>query len=194
MALTLYGSKPSPYVRRIRMLLHGHDFEFKALNVYDDASRAEFAKITPVRKLPLLVDGDAPIFDSHVIANYLQETLNLPVPSLTDHNLISVIDSVTDSLIVLFLAKTSELDTESGALYFRLQHERLADSLAWLEQQAVAGAFAKWNYASMCLVATLDWIDVRSLCDTSTYAALSAVKDQHSNQPAAQATYPELPV
>ena len=47
MSMTLYGSLTSPYVRRIRMLLAGIDYEFNNTNVYDDAQREEFSAISP---------------------------------------------------------------------------------------------------------------------------------------------------
>ena len=67
MSMTLYGSLTSPYVRRVRILLENIDYEFKNTNVYDDTQRAEFSAISPLRKLPVLVDGDTPIFDSAAI-------------------------------------------------------------------------------------------------------------------------------
>ena len=57
MTMKLYGSLPSPYVRRVRMALDGFDYEFVPVNIYDDASRAEFSRVSPIRKLPVLVNG-----------------------------------------------------------------------------------------------------------------------------------------
>ena len=73
MTFTLYGSIPSPYVRRIRLYLEGIEHEFKTLNIYDDLERQAFAKLTPIRKLPILQAGETVLFDSHSIAEYLRE-------------------------------------------------------------------------------------------------------------------------
>ena len=43
MSITLYGSLPSPYVRRIRMHLDDTPYQFSAVNIYDDADRAKFS-------------------------------------------------------------------------------------------------------------------------------------------------------
>lgn len=191
MSITLYGSKPSPYVRRIRMLLHGTDFEFTVVNVYDDSGRSEYAKLTPIRKLPLLVDGDKTIFDSHVIADYLIETLDLEPVTLEQHNLISGVDSVTDSLIVLFMGKNSKLELSEDVLIFKLQYERIKDSLTWLEEKAKEGDFSAWNYATISLITLIDWVQFRDLYDLSDYPTLIKVRDDFRDQESAKATLPE---
>lgn len=191
MSITVYGSKPSPYVRRIRMLLQGTDFKFEVINVYDDKTRAEFAKLTPIRKLPILIDDDKTIFDSHVIANYLLEKLDLPKPTLEQHNLISAVDSVTDALIILFLGSNSKLETSEDVLMFKLQHERIPDSLAWLETQAKAGAFEELNYATLCLITLIDWAEFRKLYAFDEYPTLLSVRDRFANESVVTATAPE---
>lgn len=191
MTITLYGSKPSPYVRRIRMLLHGRDFVFSPLNVYNDEDRADYAKLTPLRKLPILVDGDTTIYDSHVITSYLIEKFDLPTLSYEQHNLISGIDAVTDSLVVLFMAKSSGIDPNEDRMVFNLQHERLPDCLNWLSEQAKLGAFNDWDYASMCLVIMLDWIAFRDMWDVSAYGELHKVRDRFAGQPEVGPTMPE---
>lgn len=191
MSITLYGSKPSPYVRRIRMLLHGTDFEFSVVNVYDDSGRADYAKITPIRKLPLVVDGDKTIFDSHVIANYLIEKLNLAPVTLEQHNLISGVDAVTDSLIILFMGKNSGLELSKDTLIFKLQYERIHDTLTWLEKEAESGVFSEWNYAAISLITLIDWVEFRELYDLSAFPNLVAVRNNFSDVEAAKSTLPE---
>ncbi len=191
MSITLYGSKTSPYVRRIRILLHGTDYKFSVLNIYDEATRLEYAKITPVRKIPLLTDGENTIFDSHVIADYVSGKLDKEKVTLAQQNLISVIDSVCDSLIVLFLANNSDIETSKDVLYFKLQYERIVDSLNWIEEKAEAGDFTEWNYATICLVSLIGWVEFRGLYDLSTFPALLKVRDAFADLDAVKATQPE---
>ena len=82
MTIELYGSKPSPYVRRICMLLDGEDYTFHNVNVYDAEFRKIYTSITPIKKLPTLVVNDQSIFDSHVIAQYLFELKKMPALTL----------------------------------------------------------------------------------------------------------------
>ncbi len=191
MSLTLYGSKPSPYVRRIRMLLAGQPFQFEAINVYDDATRAEYSKISPIRKLPVLVDGEQTVFDSHVIADYLMDKFALSKPSIEDKNLITAIDAVTDSLIILFMGKNSGLQPSPDQLIFKLQWERLPVLLEWLSERARGGDFQHWNFPVMCLIALIDWVKFSDLYDLTDYPDLLAVRDAFADSPVVQETMPE---
>ncbi|MER2493456.1 glutathione S-transferase family protein [Catenovulum sediminis] len=191
MSMVLYGSLPSPYVRRIRMLLEGQDYQFQLVNLYDDDARTEYSKIAPLKKMPMLEDKGQKIFDSHVIAQYVQEKFNLDKPSINDLNLVSAVDAVTDSLIILFYGKRSELEITTDKLIFQLQIERIPQVLDWLNEQAKQGAFDKWGYASICLLSLLDWITFRNLHDISQYSALLKVQQTHGEREIAKGTYPQ---
>jgi len=191
MSITLYGSLPSPYVRRIRMHLDDTPYQFSAVNIYDDADRAKFSAITPIKKLPVLVDGDSPIFDSHVISQHINKLRNLNEPSLAQHNLISAIDAVTDSLIILFMGKKSNLNVSTDILFFKLQLERIPASLQWLNQQAEQGSFNDWDLCSIALISLMDWAEFRELYEFSDYPALLAARDAHATRDIVRSTAPE---
>jgi len=191
MSITLYGSLPSPYVRRIRMHLDDTPYQFSAVNIYDDAERAKFSEITPVKKLPVLVDGDSPIFDSHIISQHINQLRNLNELNLIQHNLISAIDAVTDSLIILFMGKKSNLNVNTDTLLFKLQLERIPASLQWLNQQAKQGDFNNWDLCSIALVSLIDWAEFRELYEFSDYPALLAARDAHATRDIARSTAPK---
>ena len=191
MALTLYGSLPSVYVRRIRMLMDGIDYEFKPLDVYDDATREQYTAITPIRKLPVLVDGDQTIFDSHVISQYLIDKHDLAPLTIEQSNLVSAIDGVTDSMIILFMGKRSELPVDESRLLFKLQLERIPIILTWLQEQAQEGEFKDWHFATIALISLLDWAEFRGIYDFSDYPALLEAKQLHAERDIVKATMPE---
>jgi glutathione S-transferase len=191
MSIVVYGSLPSPYVRRVRMLLEGVDYQLELLNVYDDATRAEYSKITPIRKLPLLVDEGQPVFDSHVIYHHLCRKLDRPECSLEQHNLVSVIDAATDSLIILFLSSNSGLTLDADKPLFKLQMERIPNALSWLDQQARRGEFDEWHYASLSLVSLIDWANFRELYDFSDFPDLMAAKNKHNDRSIVLETMPQ---
>jgi len=191
MSITLYGSLPSPYVRRIRMHLDDTPYQFSAVNIYDDAERAKFSEITPVKKLPVLVDGDSPIFDSHIISQHINQLRNLNELNLIQHNLISAIDAVTDSLIILFMGKKSNLNVNTDTLLFKLQLERIPASLQWLNQQAKQGDFTNWDLCSIALISLIDWAEFRELYEFSDYPALLAARDVHATRDIVRSTAPE---
>ena len=191
MSMTLYGSLPSPYVRRIRMLMDGMDYQFEAVEIYDDEKRAEYATVSPIKKLPVLVDGDQTVFDSHVICEYLRRKEGMPEQPIDEQNLVAAVDGVNDSLIVLFMGKRSGLEVSEDTLIFKLQLGRIPDTLAWLEKQAELGAFAEWHMATIALISLLDWAEFRELYDFSGYPALLAARKQHQDRTIVKETYPQ---
>lgn len=77
--LTIIGNTVSPFVRKVLAILtlKGIDFEIDPIVPFfgDD----EFAKISPVRRIPVLIDGDTIVNDSSVVAQYIEE--RFPYPS-----------------------------------------------------------------------------------------------------------------
>ncbi|MCY0965741.1 glutathione S-transferase family protein [Parathalassolituus penaei] len=190
MSRVLYGSLASPFVRRIRLLLENIDYELREVDVLKPDTRALFAAITPIRKMPVLDDHGQRIFDSHTIQLHLSRTLGLPDLSIDQYNQISVIDAVCDSLVVLLMGKRSDLPVQEDRLMFTLQRERITDSLAWLEETARTGAFDDWHYPTICLICLYDWARFRQLLDFNTYPALQAAVNRFAERPSVVATQP----
>lgn len=191
MSMVLYGSHPSPYVRRVRMLLEGTDYQFATVDVYNDEGRHAYEAVTPIKKMPVLVDGELTIFDSHVICEHLRRKLGMPEFSIEQLNLVSAVDSVNDSLIVLFMAGRSGLEVSEQTLIFQLQMERIPSSLAWLNKQAEQGAFDEWNIGTIALITLLDWAEFRQQYDFTAYPALLAARAKHQNRAVVVETYPQ---
>ena len=191
MSITLYGSLTSPYVRRIRILLEDIDYEFNNTNIYDDAQRTEFSTISPLRKLPVLTDGDTPIFDSHIIAEHIRKKRDWAETTIDQHNLISAIDAITDSLTIVFMAKRSGIDVSEEKLLFKLQFERLPILLNWLNEQAKTGIFSDWHLATIALISMIDWVSFRELYDLSGYPDLVNAANQYNDKTIVKSTLPE---
>ena len=190
MAMTLYGSLASPYVRRVRLALEGIDHNFQLVDVYDAAGRAEYARHTPIKKLPMLVDDDTVVFDSHLIRDYLGQKLGLPEPSVEEHNIVYVIDAATDSLVIILQTQRSGLTADPEKLFYQLQFERIPACLDWLERKARDGAFDEWRYPAIALISLLDWARFRNLYDFSQYPALESAGQRHAQRAIVQATAP----
>jgi glutathione S-transferase len=84
MALILYGSNLSPFVRKVRVLLieKGVDYTLDQINPFRQPP--EFSAISPLKRIPVLRDTDLPepntLPDSSVIADYLEN--KFPEPHL----------------------------------------------------------------------------------------------------------------
>ncbi len=191
--MKLYGSLPSPYVRRVRLFMAEHDVEhtIELVSLYDDEARQAFAKISPVRKLPLLIDGDQMVMDSHVIHRYLCYKYNLPTLTVAQSNDLSVIDGALDSLIILFYCKQSGFEDDGERLIYKLQKERLLDTLTHLNKQVEAGCFDDWNYATMSLLSLVKWVQFRNLYNLDGFDALIRWTESQTQHKGVEETRPE---
>jgi len=190
--MKLFGSLSSPFVRRLRLLLVAQPYEFISLNIFESAGRETLVKLNPTRKVPMLQDGELVIFDSGVIFRYLCQKLQLPTLCWADENRLTMINAVNDSLVEILLCQRSGFDTQSDKLFFNLQHERVAGTLQVLEQEAVAGQFADWNYLAMSLYCLLDWVEFRQLADLTPYPALQQFMQASKDRPGVAQTDPRL--
>ncbi|MGH8833137.1 MAG: glutathione S-transferase family protein, partial [Polaromonas sp.] len=74
MSLTLYGHPFSSYTQKALIALYenGTPFEFRCLGPDTPQHSAEWLRRWPLRKFPLLVDGERDVVETSVIIEYLQ--------------------------------------------------------------------------------------------------------------------------
>ncbi len=84
MALMVYGSTVSPFVRKVRVVLAEKGLEYKLDPVNPFAPPPEFLAISPLKRIPAFRDTDLPepnhLSDSSVICDYLEH--KFPTPAL----------------------------------------------------------------------------------------------------------------
>ena len=78
--LKIIGNTVSPYVRKVLVTLTMKGVPFEIDPIVPFFGDDDFAKISPLRRIPVLIDGDVTLNDSSVIAQYLEETY--PFPSI----------------------------------------------------------------------------------------------------------------
>jgi glutathione S-transferase len=82
MALTLYGSNLSPFVRKVRVILIEKSIDYTLDQINPFRQPPEFAAISPLKRIPVLRDTDLPepntLPDSSVIADYLEHKFPMP--------------------------------------------------------------------------------------------------------------------
>ena len=190
--MILYGSTTSPYVRRLRILLQGVDYEFQRVQVFQDEYRDDFAKINPIMKVPALIDGSTTLFDSNVIAEYLHDKLDKPFLSLEQKNILATINGVLDSLVQVMILSREHVTAEQAPTYIGLQKERAQLCFAYLERLVEAGEFGKWDFLCISLYTTLDWIAFRQMSDWSIYPNLNQFYTRHQQRKDVVSTDPRV--
>ena len=176
--MTIVGSLRSPFVRicRLYMIQNNIECKMKVLNFVDDPLQAEeLAQLSPINKVPLLIDGDKKIFDSRVIMEYLRKKYSLPERSLEEENLVSAIYSCIDASVTLFLMHKDGFDINAKGFFLDRQRARIPNNLnfitAWVKKLNPENS-QDWNYASMSLFSYLYWAEARDMLNLSEHPVM----------------------
>ena len=78
--LLIVGSYLSPYVRKVLACLEIKGIAYEVDHIVPFFGDDRFSKLSPLRRIPVLVDGDLVLSDSSVICQYLEDLK--PSPSL----------------------------------------------------------------------------------------------------------------
>src|SRR3954470_12484287 len=73
-AMKIIGSFVSPYVRKVLACLHLKGLAYEVDPITPFFGSDEFERFSPLRRIPVLIDGDLSVSDSTVICEYLDET------------------------------------------------------------------------------------------------------------------------
>src|SRR5215475_15372980 len=79
--IKLYDFPRSPYCQKVRLVLAEKDLSYEKVFVdlmKNEQKAAEFLRLNPYGKVPVLVDEDEVIYDSTVINEYLEDEYPLP--------------------------------------------------------------------------------------------------------------------
>ena len=153
--LKLYGNSLSPYVRKVMLVLEhkGIAYENDPLSPVLNPSE-EFLRISPLRKIPVLRDGELVLPDSSVICRYLEDAH--PEPALYPRDMRArafacwleefADTKLTDCLAPLagerlFKPRIMKQPTDEANVA-RILRELLPEPLAYLESVAPTEHFA----------------------------------------------------
>jgi glutathione S-transferase len=78
--VTIVGSYLSPYVRKVLYFLHAKGVPYEIDPIVPFYGDERFSKLSPLRRIPVLVDGALVLSDSSVICQYLED--RWPEPAL----------------------------------------------------------------------------------------------------------------
>ena len=76
--VTVIGSYLSPYVRKVLVCLHVKGVPYRIDPIVPFYGDERFSRLSPLRRIPVLIDGDLVLADSTVICEYLEERQPTP--------------------------------------------------------------------------------------------------------------------
>lgn len=152
MQLALYGHPFSSYTQKALVALYenGTPFQFRCIGPDTPQHAADWLQRWPLRKFPLLVDGDRNIAEASIIIEYLQLTHPGPVRLIPADPMAALdvrfLDRYFDLHVMYWMqhavngALTGDADKRKDGL--ELAAEKLEIAYAWLDTQLAGRAWA----------------------------------------------------
>lgn len=143
MALALYGHPFSSYTQKalIAMYENGTAFEFCCIGPDTPEHAAEWLRRWPLRKFPLLVDGERQVVETSLIIEYLQLTHPGPVRLLPADRLEALNVRFLDRFFDLYVMDAMQVAVDTALKRYpmtieegrAMAGERLERAYAWIE-------------------------------------------------------------
>jgi glutathione S-transferase len=172
MSLTLYAHPFAAYCWKVLIALYENATPFTYRVVEDAAGWSEIEALWPIKKFPLLRDGDATIVESSIIVEYLMRRAPGPVPmipasddaALTVRFMDRFFDNYVMSPMQTLVADRMRAENEHDAHGVAAAGKMLDVAYGWLEERLTPGAWASGGAFSLadCAAAPAlfyaDWV------------------------------------
>jgi glutathione S-transferase len=169
--MKLLSSPLSPYGRKVKMtlLVKGLAQQVEVITAdTNPGDNVEINSTNPLGKIPaLIVDGNTPIFDSHVICEYLDSLA--PAPVLFPRSgpergrtlvLGALADGILDAALLLVYEKRFRPEEKWHAPWQQRQEAKIGRALDQLEKAPPAWGTSP-DYGHLTLAAALGYLDFR---------------------------------
>lgn len=174
MPLALYGHRFSSYTQKVLIALYENDtpFELRGLGPDQPENTADWLKLWPLAKMPVLADGDRRVVETSVIVEYLQLAHPGAVRFLPDDPMAALDVRFLDRFFDLHVMNAAQYAVD-GALTgdavkradgLKLSVEKLERAYAWLDGAlagrawAVGEAFTLADCAAAPSLFYADWV------------------------------------
>ncbi|WP_290439645.1 glutathione S-transferase family protein [Sphingomonas sp. LM7] len=172
MMLELYAHPFSSYCWKVLIPLYENDTRFTYRSLEDEGNPAELARLWPIGKFPLLVDGGRPVMESSVIIEHLQRFHPGPVTFVPDGDAaleVRMLDRIFDNHVMQQMTRVVA-DALRGPEHHdpvEVQEAKAAlqKAYAWLDtwlegrEWVAAGAFSLADCAAAPSLFYADWVD-----------------------------------
>ena len=169
--MKLLSNALSPYGRKVKIAMAMKGLGDKIEVVHIDTNtpnNPQIHQVNPLAKIPaLVVDGNAAIFDSHVICEYLDSLAPSPVlfpkggvERIKTLTLGSLCDGVLDAALLLVYEKRFRPEEKWHAPWVERQQSKIDRALDHLEKAPPAWG-ASPDYGHVTLACALGYLDFR---------------------------------
>src|SRR5579872_6388232 len=165
--ITLYDHPLSPYAQKVRISLREKGVPFQLAlpgGLGAGGAAGEFAEANPRAEVPVLIDGDARIFDSTIILEYLED--RFPAPAMlpappAERARVRMIEEVMDThyeAINWAMGEINWFRRAEGDFAETLKAraaEQTAGFLSWLERQLIGRPWfngESFGWGDLCVV------------------------------------------
>ena len=169
--MKLIIATPSPNARKIRVIMREKKIKFEEIIDVPWNSNTLTQGLNPLGKIPILLREDhEPLFDSKVIAQYLDNFKPNPLfyPTNLEENtyaklLETVADGICDSIVLIFL-ENSRKETLRSKTWIKRQEIKIVEGIKFLannlqEKEYFVGNF--FSIADISVFTCLEYLDLR---------------------------------
>ena len=159
MSLALYGHPFSSYTQKALIALYENDiaFEFRCISPDTPQHSADWLRRWPLRKFPVLVDGERSLAEASIIIEYLQIAHPGPVTLLPADPMAALEVRFLDRFFDLHVMDAMQVAVDSalGKLPMKKEEglaiagERLDRAYAWLETHLAGRTWAAGDHFSL---------------------------------------------
>jgi glutathione S-transferase len=197
--MKLYGTKTSPFVRRVRIVAQEVAAPFTLIDVSGEEGLSQLRAITPIWRVPVAEVDAGVILDSHAIIEWLLESYGKralrPIDTANfwrERNIMASIDGALESAINVFYLKRDGEDVDR-IQYMVKQKSRVESAMNWLEKQLEAGFFTeekRIGLSEIYLETALGWMMFRDAYPVARHPAFVRFRETHAWMPSFQNTAP----
>ena len=188
----------SPYARKVRIVLREKGIPCEETQVPLNDTSVE--SVNPLGKVPtLIVDDQTTMFDSVVIAEYLELVKNDPrmIPiDLWERVIVrkweSISDGLCDVLVAGVLEQRRPAERQEASVITRSDH-KVAATLKHVEAEIAGRTFAfgnEFTLADAALLSAIGYVALRRPQLLEGLSATAAYRDTHALRPSVIATLP----
>ena len=169
--MKLIIATPSPYARKIRVIMREKKIKFEEIIDVPWNTNTLTHGLNPLGKIPILLREDhEPLFDSKVIAQYLDNFKPNPLfyPTNLEENtyaklLETVADGICDSIVLIFL-ENSRKETLRSKTWIKRQERKIVEGIKFLANNLQEKKYFVGNFfciADISVFTCLEYLDLR---------------------------------